>query len=660
MADHPVGDESSEGTSPRGALLRSWNLRTIAAAIIIVAVVVGATVWIAGDDAFELIDSERSTASSVQDDTPEPADATEPTTTTPTTTPVVADSTEATDVSRDTCVVETSPTSWQDEVPRPVLPTLADEPALEWRQVDSPFDRFAPTSTQPGGGNTRLRFLSGFHTTEDGRVAVVAQGDKTAWLEMTSDGIEWEAFALPQNIQLKRVHISDDRWIVVGPSLNSSDAEADPWAFHRVLLSDDRGATWTGVPLDPGTPPFFSDQYLNTLDLLVSTDRILLAAAIFPNPQLGDLLADRGLVERAAGVERSGFGDRSVRVLMPSDDPEGGYTRAEFSYSQLELSERQETVMDLWQSILRSGQLGYVRVFVGDASGLAVTGDFDFDTISNAATGDGFMLAVPAADQDGEQYVASPDGRHWSEVPVDPPLSVQFTGTRNDGSMWALIPWDGRFSTIAAFRCGRGPRVTAILEGLIIGRPGDPGLSAGAGGLVAVAAVVPEFRSIFEVELLPGFPGFPEGRVTRQGYELRLGEPERGLTLWDVAQNAAILEWNDFLRAGTPPWLYESGIDDDYELTITDPVDGQELVAFSMADLAEFIDPLRLIASRSVSDPAWIGWSTDGVDWNWQTALDAFGFEPSRFDIEMVVGDGFVLASVQDRGKTTWYVAEVP
>ena len=517
-----------------------------------------------------------------------------------------------------------------------------------------------PAPTHPGEGNTRLRFLSDFHTTEDGRVAVVAQGDETAWLEMTSNGVDWEAFSLPRAIEPSEVHLSDDDWIVVGPALPDSGTEADPWAFDRVLHSDDRGATWTEVPLDPETPPFVSEQWLYTLDVVASRDRIMLTGVVWPSLQIVDLIADRGLIQSTAGVEFSGFGDRSVYVLIPPDDPEGGYTRAKFSYEQLELSARQETVMGLWQSAALSGQLGHVRVFVGDASGLSASGDFGADSLSSVATSDGFMVAGPTADQDSYRLLASPRGRTWSEIPVVPPTRVEFAGTRDDRTMWALLPWDGVSSTIAVLRCGSGPRVTALLEGLIVGRPGDPGLSAGADGLVAVAAVLPEFRSIFEIRLQETQPVFPVGRVTQQGYELRLGEPERGLTLWDVAQDAAILEWNDFLRAGTPPWLHERGIDDDYELTITDPVNGQELVTFSMADLAEFIDPLRDIASRSVTDPVWIGWSTDGVDWDWQAALDAFGFEPSRFDVEMAVGDGFVLASIQGRGDPVWFLAEVP
>ena len=517
-----------------------------------------------------------------------------------------------------------------------------------------------PAPTHPGEGNTRLRFLSDFHTTEDGRVAVVAQGDETAWLEMTSNGVDWEAFSLPRAIEPSEVHLSDDDWIVVGPALPDSGTEADPWAFDRVLHSDDRGATWTEVPLDPETPPFVSEQWLYTLDVVASRDRIMLIGVVWPSLQIVDLIADRGLIQSTAGVEFSGFGDRSVYVLIPPDDPEDGYTRAKFSYEQLELSARQETVMGLWQSAALSGQLGHVRVFVGDASGLSASGDFDADSLSSVATSDGFMVASPTADQDSYRLLASPRGRTWSEIPVVPPTRVEFAGTRDDRTMWALLPWDGVSSTIAVLRCGSGPRVTVLLKGLIVGRPGDPGLAAGASGLVAVAAVLPEFRSMFEIELSPGFPGFPEGRIIRQGYELRLGEPEHGLTLWSVAQDVAVLEWENALLLGTPPWVRESGVDDEYNLTITDPAGGQELVTFPMADLAEFIDPLRDIASRSVADPVWIGWSTDGVDWDWQAALDAFGFEPSRFDVEMAVGDGFVLASIQGRGDPVWFMAVVP
>ena len=57
MADEPVGDETAGSAEPPETPQPSWNLRTIAAAVIIAGVVVGATFCAAGDEAFQLTDS---------------------------------------------------------------------------------------------------------------------------------------------------------------------------------------------------------------------------------------------------------------------------------------------------------------------------------------------------------------------------------------------------------------------------------------------------------------------------------------------------------------------------------------------------------------------------------------------------------------------------
>ena len=57
MADEPDGDETAGSAEPPETPQPSWNLRTIAAAVIIAGIVVGATFCVAGDDAFQLTDS---------------------------------------------------------------------------------------------------------------------------------------------------------------------------------------------------------------------------------------------------------------------------------------------------------------------------------------------------------------------------------------------------------------------------------------------------------------------------------------------------------------------------------------------------------------------------------------------------------------------------
>lgn len=510
----------------------TWRPRTILAAAAVIAVVIAATVWVTGDDAFELIDSERSADPAADDDISEAADA-----------------------SPDTCAVEAQPGSAVSAAPPVVRPTLSDRPILQWTQVDPLASRRGRAQRQTAGSAVGASRVSDFFTIEDGRVAVILENDGAFRLEVTSDGLAWEAFPLPSSIYPQEVHISDDSWVLVGRALNADGTRPYGVLFPRVLRSDDRGTTWTEVPIDPGTPPFFNDDYTGTFGLQLSADRMLLVSYIWPVPQFADLIADQGLIDSIGDVERWGLGTHSVTMWMPTGESGDDYSTVEIAYDELELSERQELLLDLWVAIVTStdGRLGYVRTYAGDANGFSVTGDFDAGVASSVATRDGFMLSV-GKDQESSRFFASTDGRDWSEIPVDLPIRAHFAGARDDGTMWAVIPGDGAFATIASFRCGQAPRTSVKLDGLIMGPPYDPGLMVGAGGMVAVA------------------------------------------------------------RTEMP------------------------------------------------SKPAWIGWSTDGTDWDWQSAVDAFGFEPLETSIEIAVGAGFVLASVDDPFSVDpmWFVAEVP
>ena len=353
------------------------------------------------------------------------------------------------------------------------------------------------------------------------------------------------------------MHISDDRWIIAGRALDDSGTGGEGFGFHRVLLSKDRGATWTEVPLDPGTPPFFEDTYMGTIGLHAAADRVLLVSYIWPVPQFAALIADQGLIDSADDIEHLGLGTHSVTVWMRSDESDEDASTVEIPHDELELSPRQQVLLNRWVAIATSteGLTGYVRTYSGDANGLSVTGDFDLDAdlISSAATREGFMLSL--GERQGKSRIfASADGRDWSEVPIDPPIRTHFAGARGGETMWSAIFSDGSSSAIASFRCGQAPQTAVVLEGLAMGPPHDPGLTVGAGGLVAIAR------------------------------------------------------------------------------------------------------------TQLSTDPVWVGWSTDGVAWDWQTAVDAFGFEPLDSGIQIAVGEGFVLASVEgpyteDRG---WFVAETP
>ena len=489
-----------------------WHQKTIAA-VVLVAVVVSTTFCSAGDDSARSLDS-----------------------------------------SRESCFVKGASATGDFAVPRSVRQELSGQPVLQWTGVDPPVELRGWRASEEAGSTVGPQVVSDFISAEDGRVAVVVEEDETFRLEVTFDGIEWTAFPLPPAIRPREVHISDDRWVVVGRVLESGDSQIEAFTFDKVLLTEDSGATWSEVRVDPGTPPFFDAYFFGTGALHVSEDRIVLVYGVNFVPRFAELIADRSLIDSTDGVEHWGLGDRTVLMWMPTDDSGDDYSVVEFSYDELGLSEEQATAADLWFAAgRRNGGLGYVRTYAGDADGLSATGDFSFDSVSGAANQDGFMLSVGADDRSDRRLFASTDGRKWTEVLVDPPVRAHLAGAHHDGALWAVIPVDGTSTKIATLGCGQAPRPLAAFENLTMGPFHDEYLTVGASGLAAVA------------------------------------------------------------RSELP------------------------------------------------AEPTWVGWSTDGTDWDWQTAVDAFGFEPLERGIEIAVGDGFVLASVdgiyvKDQG---WFVATV-
>ena len=72
---------------------------------------------------------------------------------------------------------------------------------------------------------------------------------------------------------------------------------------------------------------------------------------------------------------------------------------------------------------------------------------------------------------------------------------------------------------------------------------------------------------------------------------------------------------------------------------------GGQLEAGAIGGLPEWRDPDRTDPLPDV--PLWVGWSTDGADWGWQSLPDAFGITEGEAWAELAVGRDFVIARVE-------------
>ena len=97
--------------------------------------------------------------------------------------------------------------------------------------------------------------------------------------------------------------------------------------------------------------------------------------------------------------------------------------------------------------------------------------------------------------------------------------------------------------------------------------------------------------------------------------------------------------------AELPEGVREVDDGDIFELTFEDPVTGEELVTFTLADL-EAVFGAQLDSPDWPDIDTWVGWSSDGTDWGWQDAREAFGLADVEAHVVVAVGSDFVIASV--------------
>ena len=446
MSNLPVDDEPDGTADPSTSGSTAWRPTTIVLATVLVAAVVGATFWVAGDDAFDLFDS-----------------------------------------SPDSCAVETESGPLEAAAPAVVRENLSAEPVLQWTQVDVP------------GRDIE------FHELSSGLVAARVDDEGHERVLYTSNGIDWEELPTPADIAPDLVQHAGNRWVVAGreiraatPATEREEDGIERWfddegrfPLGRVATSTDDGETWKEVPIDTQTPPHFREKYFGHLELMVIADRIVFATLVRPEIYLDEALTSRGLLEEnedayglplvdgefAVAIRRRGTGVVARWIDVPVEE--------------LDLTERDLELVDWWESLLgRQGdRLGYVRVYGGDSRGLELAAEYDGETVFGAAALSAFFLAVDQEDPDGVLYVGSRNGRDWDEMYSTGSWNGQpLPGVTAAGDVWAMIPDGGRREILMSLGCGRAPEpVAAFTPPEPEGRWGSwTVVHAGPAGLVAI------------------------------------------------------------------------------------------------------------------------------------------------------------------------------
>ena len=500
---------------------------------------------------------------------------------------------------------------------------------LEWTEFDPDLDESA---------------LSGlFEPLGDGRILVRAfseDNDDTGpgfRLLVTENGIDWSVVPMPAGIWPPSYDLSGDRWLVAGfdfageprPAAGEpEDSDSQVLSRYRAFFSDNQGANWTELEFDFSSSSIEVPSTYEYLPFLVSTA----------------LTSGEHMVIVLQGEEESA-----------SARPDSG--SGVFSGSEEDTSENPKS----W-------------IFASDGEVFEPVAEYDgwiYGSIIgwSFSTPAGFSLLYVEGGAEQEparpSTLTSPDGRIWSENKAAG--SFDPTALGPDGSLWRTT-WMGTGYGLHRFdREGKLTTKVAFDNSL-------PFLVAAGPSGVAVQAMTIPGTDLFVL---------PDQRIAKEGYELRLNEPEGGFTLWDLSANAAVYECDrEFLWArgpvpeeGTCEYRYPDDDDADMDAVVLVFEDGQtgaELVSFTRGELLPSF-PLWLITGLVNDGPEaqqWLGWSADGADWGWQTPADAFGIDPSEANeasVWLAVGDGFMLARVEwvDNSSpyslsTRWFIAQVP
>ena len=554
---------------------------------------------------------------------------------------------------------------------------------LQWTEIDPGFDDVFMLESVGDGRVTARAWTEG-----DGQGLF---GERVA---VSANGTDWTEVPMPEGLFPDQVNLLSDRWVVTGryPDIDPLEVGSD-----RVFFSDDQGATWTEVVIDPrsGAASPYAAERLHASPVLVSGERMVLVLSGYTTIDGQALLEDAGklpagkrvvfalptpagvsftLIDADAAslylsVRSTAFGLASIYGHIDLEDaPEPTIDELELSYDEVGFTE--DEMLDLFAP--PSDPL--TRIFASDGSTAEVAASYEGWIFSGASTDEGFLLAA-AIDQ-AETFLTSPGGLVWSEAPSFGP---GHSGGRvsTDGTIWWAV-WDagGSFDVQRA-RVGGTRSTVATFDGFEY--PGE--LLVGPAGLVVVASR-DRSRSLRVSRGLP-----EEGRVARDGFELRYNESEGSLTLWDLTEVTAMYVFGpEDMRSSTPPdgiRLIDEG--QSSAIVFEDPETGADLVTFTEEDLASLVGMTATeLKAASSGDPQWpeqwVGWSADGTDWGWQSLADAFDIDSGRIWAEFAVGDDFVLARVAtfqppDPANTTgetsvspdgqvlptrWFLARVP
>ena len=337
-----------------------------------------------------------------------------------------------------------------DETPTTVV---ADEvpstSALTWTEDDA-NDQFG----------SDLLDVYGVETAGNGRVFARAWGDAGSQIIISEVVGDWTRVDIPTGVSPDHVDISGDRWLLAGQDASQFDALA------RVFYSDNRGADWTEVAIDPVPEgqssivmALTSGQQM-VIVLKIPTDRTA------RDLQVQALIAAEGLVSGETPIE--GWSLQGNTVSFWTADSSDSHS--------FEISDEERSALD--------ASVGdeQIRVYSSDGGTATATGQYVSWHTTGSSDAEGFYIAITTPND--ELLLTSVDGATWTETSIDNAdafASGLRSATRVDE--WFAGGYDGELRIKSLDQLNDPESTTATMAGMqhLIS------LDVGPAGMVAAA-----------------------------------------------------------------------------------------------------------------------------------------------------------------------------
>ncbi len=352
---------------------------------------------------------------------------------------------------------ETPTTIAVDEVP--------STSALTWTEDDA-NDQFG----------SDLLDVYGVETAGNGRVFARARGDAGSQIIISEVVGDWTRVEIPTSVSPDHIDISGDRWLLAGQDASQFDALA------RVFYSDNRGADWTEVAIDP-----VPEGQSSIVKALTSGQQMVIVLKIPADRTARDLqvqalIAAEGLASGETPIEGWSLQGNTVSFWTPdSSDPHS-----------FEISDEERSALD--------ASVGdeQIRVYSSDGGTATVTGQYVSWHTTGSSDAEGFYIAITTPND--ELLLTSVDGVTWTETSIDNAdafASGIRSATRVDE--WFVGGYDGELRIKSLDQLNDPESTTATMVGMA------HLISLDVGPTGMVAAVFPEGSTGTQPEPLLGW-----------------------------------------------------------------------------------------------------------------------------------------------------------